>query len=45
MKEKVLSFEKNNIPLIQKGDYKGGRYAYLDSFKDLKVILELLEDD
>jgi hypothetical protein len=29
----------------QAGEYTGGRYAYLDSTRDLKVILELLEND
>lgn len=45
MKEKILKLEGNNMPLLQKGEYKGGRYAYMDSVKDLKVILELLEND
>lgn len=45
MKDKVLKLEQNNMPLIQKGEYTGGRYAYIDSFKDLKVLIELLEND
>jgi methylmalonyl-CoA/ethylmalonyl-CoA epimerase len=45
MKEKILKLEGNNMPLLQKGEYTGGRYAYIDSLKDLKVILELLEND
>jgi methylmalonyl-CoA/ethylmalonyl-CoA epimerase len=31
---------------LQKGEYTGGdRYAYIDTLKDLKVIIELLEND
>lgn len=45
MKEKIAVMEKNQMPLIQKGEYTGGRYAYMDTFKELKIILELLEND
>ncbi|OMF38671.1 lactoylglutathione lyase [Paenibacillus sp. FSL H8-0548] len=45
MKEKVASMEKLGMPLVQKGEYTGGRYAYMDSFKQLKIMLELLEND
>jgi methylmalonyl-CoA/ethylmalonyl-CoA epimerase len=45
MKEKISSLEQEKMPLLQKGEYTGGRYAYMDSTKDLKVILELLEND
>jgi methylmalonyl-CoA/ethylmalonyl-CoA epimerase len=45
MKEKINVMERNQMPLLQKGEYTGGRYAYMDTVKDLKVILELLEDD
>jgi methylmalonyl-CoA/ethylmalonyl-CoA epimerase len=45
MKEKVAIMERNQMPLLQKGEYTGGRYAYMDTFKDLKIILELLEND
>lgn len=45
MKQTVKKMEGLNIPVIQKGEYQGGRYAYLDSFDRLKVILELLEND
>jgi hypothetical protein len=27
MKDKILNLEKNNMPLLQKGEYKGARYA------------------
>ncbi|HEO8420893.1 MAG: VOC family protein [Niallia sp.] len=45
MKEKVAIMERNQMALLQKGEYTGGRYAYMDTFKDLKIILELLEND
>jgi methylmalonyl-CoA/ethylmalonyl-CoA epimerase len=45
MKEKISALEQEKIPLLQTGEYAGGRYAYLDSTRDLKVILELLEND
>ena len=34
----------HNVPLVQKGDYKGGRYAYTDGMPELGAILELLEN-
>lgn len=45
MKEKITLMEQRGMSLLQKGEYTGGRYAYLDSLKDLKVIVELLEND
>jgi methylmalonyl-CoA/ethylmalonyl-CoA epimerase len=45
MKEKLNTLSGLNIPVIQKGEYKNGRYAYVDSTGPLKVILELLEND
>jgi len=45
MKETIMRLEKNGIPLIQKGEYPGGRYAYLDSNAQLKTLIELLEND
>jgi catechol 2,3-dioxygenase-like lactoylglutathione lyase family enzyme len=45
MKEVVARLESNGIPLIQKGEYTGGRYAYMDSNSQLKTLLELLEND
>jgi len=36
---------RNKIPLVQRGDYTGGRYAYVDSMGELGLILELLEND
>jgi methylmalonyl-CoA/ethylmalonyl-CoA epimerase len=45
MIEKIAIMESKQIPLLQKGEYTGGRYAYMDTFKDLKIVMELLEND
>ncbi|MCJ7703850.1 MAG: VOC family protein [Anaerolineales bacterium] len=45
MQEKVDAFAENGIDLVQKGDFKGGRYAYLDAVEDFGMILELLENE
>lgn len=43
--ERVLTFlERKGISVVQRGDYTGGRYAYVDSASSLGVILELLEN-
>ena len=44
MKEKVADLQKENMPLVQSGEYTGGRYAYVDANRDLKVLIELLEN-
>jgi methylmalonyl-CoA/ethylmalonyl-CoA epimerase len=45
MKEKIAALEGRKMSLLQKGEYTGGRYAYIDTLKDLKVLIELLEND
>lgn len=45
MKEKISLMEGKGMKLVQKGEYTGGRYAYMDTFEPLKVMLELLEND
>jgi methylmalonyl-CoA/ethylmalonyl-CoA epimerase len=45
MKMVVDGLEKAGFPLIQKGEYQGGRYAYVDTSDTLKTIVELLEND
>ncbi|MGE5599069.1 MAG: VOC family protein [Bacteroidota bacterium] len=45
MNEAVSFLAGQGIPLIQRGEYTGGRYAYLDGVGQLGVILELLEND
>jgi len=41
----VEKFEKNGMKEIQKGEWIGGRYSYIDAKDPLKVTLELLEID
>ena len=36
---------QHGLPLIQRGDYEGGRYAYLDGQPRYGAIVELLEND
>lgn len=45
MKAMNDKLEAGGMPLLQKGEYPGGRYAYHDANKQLKLILELLEND
>lgn len=45
MKEKIAYLDGKGISLVQKGEYTGGRYAYLDGVAKLGGILELLEND
>jgi len=40
----IGGLEAQGISLVQRGDYTGGRYAYLDATEKLKVVLELLEN-
>jgi len=45
IKEKIIKLSEKKMPLLQTGEYTGGRYAYIDAKDELKVILELLEND
>lgn len=45
MQEKIEVLAQAGFPLQQKGEYTGGRYAYIDTFPQLKVLVELLEND
>ena len=45
MQEKMAYLDRKGISLIQRGEYTGGRYAYLDAIESLGLILELLEND
>ena len=45
MSEKINLLEKNGMKLLQKGEYTGGRYAYIDANDTLKTVIELLEND
>ena len=44
MDEAIARLEAHDIPLVQRGDYTGGRYAYLDGIAGLGAIVELLEN-
>lgn len=45
MKKKIAAFEQGGYPLLQKGEFEGGRYAYVDTEPQLGVLVELLEFD
>ena len=45
MPEKVVFLEAKGLSLVQRGEYSGGRYAYLDGSAQLGAILELLETE
>lgn len=44
---KIDAMEADGMPLVHKGDFQGGSYAFMDSFRQLKlhVLLEHLESD
>ena len=43
MDEKVAHLEAKGMPLVQQGDFKGGRYVYVDGSAQLGTMLELME--
>ena len=45
MQDKLAYLDANGIPLVQRGEYTGGRYAYVDGTQTLSAVLELLEND
>jgi catechol 2,3-dioxygenase-like lactoylglutathione lyase family enzyme len=45
MKRVASDMEDHGYTILQKGEYSGGRYAYVDTSKSLKLIIELLEND
>ena len=45
MQEKVAYLDAKGLPLVQRGEYTGGRYAYVDGAVRLGAVLELLEND
>jgi catechol 2,3-dioxygenase-like lactoylglutathione lyase family enzyme len=44
MDQKIALLAGIGMPLLQKGDYQGGRYAYIDGAAGLGLVLELLEN-
>ncbi len=45
MKATTAKLAADGMPTVAKGEYKGGRYAYVDSVDQLTLMLELLEND
>ncbi len=45
LREELRRAGAAGMGLLQKGEYDGGRYAYIDSTAALKTIVELLEND
>ncbi len=45
MESQIALLEGKGMPLVQRGEYTGGRYAYIDAVPQLAVVLELLEND
>lgn len=44
MEETLKELEKNQIALVQTGQYRTGQYAYVESEEKLDLMLELLEN-
>lgn len=45
MAEHIDGLAEHGLQLIQRGEYQGGRYAYLDGQKKFGTVIELLEND
>ena len=45
MEEHIQDLQKHGLRLVQRGDYHGGRYAYVDGQKQFGTVIELLEND
>jgi catechol 2,3-dioxygenase-like lactoylglutathione lyase family enzyme len=45
MQERLAYLDAKGVSLVQRGDFEGGRYAYVASTSTLGLILELLEND
>lgn len=45
MPAKTAFLDAKGIPLVQRGEYTGGRYAYFDGNTQLGAVIELLEND
>ncbi len=45
MAEKLPVLAEQGLTLVQRGDYTGGRYAYLDGRQKFGAVVELLEND
>ena len=45
MTERLAVLAAQGLPVLQRGEYRGGRYAYLDGQQKYGAIIELLEND
>ena len=45
MQVHIQGLQKHGLRLVQRGDYHGGRYAYVDGQKQFGTVIELLEND
>ncbi len=45
MDEHLGELAQHGLPLIQRGEYTGGRYAYVDGQRQFGAVIELLEND
>jgi catechol 2,3-dioxygenase-like lactoylglutathione lyase family enzyme len=45
MPDRIEVLAAYGLPLLQRGDYTGGHYAYLDGSQQYGAIVELLEND
>jgi hypothetical protein len=45
MEAHLQGLQKHGLRLVQRGDYHGGRYAYVDGQKQFGTVIELLEND
>lgn len=45
MADQLSMLAEHGLSLLQRGDYPGGRYAYVDGTQRFGAVLELLEND
>jgi hypothetical protein len=45
MARQLAALAEHGLPLVQQGDYQGGRYAYVDGQQRFGAVVELLEND
>jgi catechol 2,3-dioxygenase-like lactoylglutathione lyase family enzyme len=45
LSERLPALAAAGLPVVQRGEYRGGRYVYLDAEERLGAVVELLEND
>jgi len=45
MTDTLSVLAEHGLPLVQRGEYQGGRYAYVDGQQRYGTVIELLEND